>query len=74
MINQAIHTLDLMQWICGAPKSVCANTYNYSLKGIIEAEDTVIAMFKGDTDFEFLRPTPQKAICLSRYALFPVAT
>lgn len=61
MINQAIHTLDLMQWICGAPKSVCANTYNYSLKGIIEAEDTVIAMFKGDTDFEFFATNTAKS-------------
>ena len=52
LINQAIHTLDLMQWICGEPTSVCANTYNYSLKDVIEVEDTAVALFKGDTDFE----------------------
>lgn len=61
MINQAIHTLDLMQWICGAPKSVCANTYNYSLKGVIEVEDTAIALFKGDTDFEFFATNTAKS-------------
>lgn len=60
MINQAIHTLDLMQWICGAPKSVCANTYNYSLKDVIEVEDTAIALFKGDTDFEFFATNTAK--------------
>lgn len=61
MINQAIHTLDLMQWICGMPTSVCANTYNYSLKGVIEVEDTAIAMFKGDTDFEFFATNTAKS-------------
>ena len=61
MINQAIHTLDLMQWICGAPKSVIANTYNYSLKGVIEVEDTAIAMFKGETDFEFFATNTAKS-------------
>lgn len=61
MINQAIHTLDLMQWICGAPRSVCANTYNYSLKDVIEVEDTAIALFKGDTDFEFFATNTAKS-------------
>ncbi len=61
LINQAIHTLDLMQWICGAPKSVIANTYNYSLKGVIEVEDTAIALFKGDTDFEFFATNTAKS-------------
>lgn len=53
LINQAIHTLDLIEWVCGEPEKVLANTYNYSLKGVIEVEDTAIAMFKGKTDFEF---------------------
>lgn len=61
LINQAIHTLDLMQWICGEPKSVCANTYNYSLKDVIEVEDTAIAMFKGETDFEFFATNTAKS-------------
>lgn len=61
MINQAIHTLDLMQWICGAPESVCANVYNYSLKDVIEVEDTAIALFKGNTDFEFFATNTAKS-------------
>lgn len=60
LINQAIHTLDLMQWICGEPTSVCANTYNYSLKDVIEVEDTAVALFKGDTDFEFFATNTAK--------------
>lgn len=60
LINQAIHTLDLMQWICGEPTSVLANTYNYSLKDVIEVEDTAVALFKGDTDFEFFATNTAK--------------
>lgn len=45
MINQALHTLDLMQWICGFPKSVIAHVSNDTLKGVIEVEDTAIACF-----------------------------
>ena len=43
LINQAIHTLDLLIYIAGNVKEVTANTYNYSLKNIIEVEDTVFA-------------------------------
>ena len=52
-INQAIHTLDLLEWLCGMPKSVIANVSNRSLQGVIEVEDTASATFKGDTNFEF---------------------
>lgn len=43
MINQAIHTLDLMLWLCGAPEKLTALTANYHLKGIIDVEDTASA-------------------------------
>lgn len=43
MINQAIHTLDLMLWLCGEPKKLTAMTANYHLKGIIDVEDTASA-------------------------------
>ncbi len=46
MINQAIHSLDLLQWICGMPESVTAHTSNNSLKGIIEVEDTAFGLFE----------------------------
>ena len=45
MINQALHTLDLMQWICGFPQSVVAHTHNDSLQNVIEVEDTAVACF-----------------------------
>lgn len=40
MINQAIHTLDLMLHFCGAPSSLRATTANHHLKNVIEVEDT----------------------------------
>ncbi len=40
MINQAIHTLDLMLRYMGKPLSLSATTANHHLKGIIEVEDT----------------------------------
>ena len=46
MINQAIHTLDLLQWICGMPEYVTAHVSNDSLKGVIEVEDTASALFE----------------------------
>lgn len=45
LINQAIHSLDLMQWVCGMPESVTARCFNDSLKGVIEVEDTVHAVY-----------------------------
>ena len=46
MINQAIHGLDLLQWICGMPETVLAYTANVSLKDYIEVEDTAFCLFK----------------------------
>ena len=40
MINQAIHTLDLMIWLTGTPVSVEGKINNHHLKGTIEVEDT----------------------------------
>ena len=45
-INQAIHTLDLLQWICGMPSTVTAHAFNDHLKGVIDVEDTVTALFE----------------------------
>ena len=45
MINQAIHTLDLLQWICGMPSTVVAHLANDHLTDVIEVEDTVSARF-----------------------------
>ena len=46
MINQAIHSLDIMQWLCGMPESVIAQTHNVALKNEIEVEDTAFGLFK----------------------------
>lgn len=45
-VNQAIHTQDLMRYLAGSDTvSVTAHTFNDHLKGIIEVEDTVHALF-----------------------------
>ncbi|MBR4450967.1 MAG: Gfo/Idh/MocA family oxidoreductase [Clostridia bacterium] len=40
LINQAIHTVDLVQYLCGECRAVTAHVFNDRLKGIIEVEDT----------------------------------
>ena len=45
MINQAIHSLDVLQWFCGMPETVKAHTANHSLQGVIEVEDTAYGIF-----------------------------
>ncbi len=45
-VNQSIHTQDLMRYLCGSDTlSVTAHTFNDHLKGVIEVEDTVHALF-----------------------------
>lgn len=53
MINQALHTLDLMQWICGFPTHVIAHTSNDLLQGVIEVEDTASACFECENGVRF---------------------
>lgn len=43
LINQALHTLDLLLWCVGMPKTIEAHIANHHLKGAIEVEDTVSA-------------------------------
>ena len=54
MINQALHTLDLMQWMLGYPEAVTASISNLSLGDVIEVEDTAVAAFVGKAPFTFL--------------------
>lgn len=51
LINQAIHTIDLLQWMLGFPTAVKAVVGNKSLKDVIEVEDTAECVFYGRTDF-----------------------
>ncbi|MBQ9760648.1 MAG: Gfo/Idh/MocA family oxidoreductase [Clostridia bacterium] len=46
MINQALHTLDLLQWICGMPTHVIASVGNWTHRDCIEVEDTASARFE----------------------------
>ena len=53
LINQALHTLDIVQYLCGEPEYVTASASNLSLKGVIEVEDTISATFHGKTPYTF---------------------
>ena len=52
LINQALHTLDLLQWYAGEPRFVIARASNLALDDI-EVEDTLSAVFSGGADFTF---------------------
>ncbi len=43
LINQALHTLDMMIYLAGPVKALDASTHTHTLQGIIETEDTVEA-------------------------------
>jgi len=43
LVNQAIHTIDLMQYLVGEVETVKAHVDNYTHEGIIEGEDTATA-------------------------------
>jgi len=53
MINQALHTLDLLIWMMGAPDTVTATCENRHLDGVIEVEDTASALFRYDDGRSF---------------------
>lgn len=53
LINQALHTLDLVQWISGMPEYVIANIANMTLRDEIEVEDTAFAKYSGGSEFTF---------------------
>ena len=54
-VNQSIHTQDLMRYLAGSDAvSVTAHTFNDHLKGIIEVEDTVHALFEYENDVKAL--------------------
>ena len=54
MINQAIHSLDMLTLFLGKPSAVCATTANHHLKGVIDVEDScegVIRFERGIANF-----------------------
>jgi predicted dehydrogenase len=46
LINQAIHFVDLLQWITGGVASVSAQWANLGHEGVIETEDTLVAALR----------------------------
>ena len=54
MINQAIHSLDNLQWICGKPTKVLAHVSNNALKDSIEVEDTAFGIFTLENGGSFI--------------------
>lgn len=59
MINQAIHTVDLLCFFLGDPKKVCATVANHHLKGVIEVEDCCegVITFADDRQANFYMTT-----------------
>ena len=53
LINQAIHTLDMLEWLVGVPDSLTAVTQNLTLKGVIDVEDTAVILAEGKVGFSF---------------------
>jgi predicted dehydrogenase len=44
LINQAIHTLDLLEWLIGDVAAIRGHTGRYALDGVIDVEDTAHAV------------------------------
>ena len=49
MINQAIHTIDLLCQFLGTPNTLVATIANHHLKGVIEVEDSCEGLIKFDS-------------------------
>ncbi len=50
LINQAVHTLDLIQWLCpGTPVKTVGTVSQKRLKGLVETEDTADALITFDS-------------------------
>ncbi len=48
LINQALHTVDLMLWIAGMPQRLAAQTGQLALAQTIETEDTAMLRWTGE--------------------------
>ncbi len=57
LINQALHTLDLMQWLVGMPDEVIAQTACLTLADTVEVEDTASIVCRGEHAFTFFATT-----------------
>lgn len=53
LINQALHTLDLLGWFAGFPESVTASVTNLTLQDVIEVEDSAMILGDGKAKLSF---------------------
>lgn len=75
MINQAIHSLDLLQWFCGMPETVIAHCSNNSLQGVIDVEDTAFGRFSLKNGGNFIiNATNSAASCFPIVLMFQSKT
>lgn len=64
LINQSVHTLDLLAYFLGTPLAVEAGIQNHHLKGIIEVEDTMELISVSRTAPPvFMLPRPIVTMC-----------
>jgi len=61
LINQALHTLDLVQWMVGMPEYAIGNISNFTHRDCIEVEDTATVLYEGKTSFSFFATTASSA-------------
>ncbi|MBO5281082.1 MAG: Gfo/Idh/MocA family oxidoreductase [Clostridia bacterium] len=51
LINQALHTLDILQWLVGMPRALRATVSNMTLSDTTEVEDSAIVLGEGENPF-----------------------
>ena len=54
LINQALHTIDLLQYFMGMPKTVIGWCGNLALQGVIDTEDTAMLICRGEKEFSLM--------------------
>ncbi len=54
LINQAIHTIDMLQYFFGMPKTLTAWCTNLSLHGVIDTEDTANLICHGKVEYSLM--------------------
>lgn len=70
LINQALHTLDLLIWLCGEPSRVAASVSNLTLGEAIEVEDTATLICDGASRFVFNASNGSATDCPVELTLF----
>lgn len=70
LINQALHTLDLLIWFCGEPDYVLASLDNLTLAEHIEVEDTAMLSCRGRVPFVFFATNSSAFDCPVEISLF----